>query len=197
MLLSAYLSSTVIEGVNGHQQPGEAVAYFYFDFRDGAKQSLAQAIRSLLVQFCAKSTEAFRILEDIYKNHNQGQQTPHCREIVKALSRVVDTFSRAYIILDALDECPERYDLLNFLEDKPKWKPEQLKVLVTSRPLSDIKEALDNVGAQRVALESNLVDNDIKTHVHFRILREKALNKWPSSVREDIEKCLTEGAAGM
>ncbi len=197
MLLSAYRSSTVIEDVNGHLQPGEAVAYFYFDFRDGAKQSLTQAIRSLLVQFCAKSTEALRVLEDIYGDHNQGQQSPHSREMVKALSRVVDTFPRAYIILDALDECPERNDLLNFLEDKAKWKPEQLKVLVTSRPLSDIKEALDIVGAQRVALESPLVDDDIKTHVHFRILREKALNKWPPGVKEEIEKCLTEGAAGM
>jgi hypothetical protein len=143
------------------------------------------------------STEAFHELEALYKYHNEGLQTPNCREMVRALSRVADTFPRAYIILDALDECPERKDLLKFLEDEAKWKPEQLKVLVTSRPLSDIKEALDNVGAQRVALESELVDNDIKTHVHFHILREKALNRWPSSVKEEIEKCLTEGAAGM
>ncbi len=87
------------------------------------------------MQFCANSTEAFRVLEDMHQYHNQGQQAPKCREMVKALSRVVDTFPRAYIILDALDECPSRYDLLNFLEDKAKWKPEQLKVLVTSRPL--------------------------------------------------------------
>ncbi len=137
------------------------------------------------------------MLEDLYKYHNEGLQTPNCREMVKTLSRVVDTLPQAYIILDALDECPERNDLLKFLEDEAKWKPALLKVLAASRPLPDIKDALDNVGAQHVALGSELLDDDIKTHVHFRILREKSLNKWPSSVKEEIEKRLTEGAAGM
>ncbi len=148
------------------------------------------------MQLCSQSTVAFRELEELYKHHDKGRQAPSSREMDKALLRVLTALPQAYVILDALDECPEREELLDFLRAVAERKSDQLHLLVTSRPLPDIEEALDCVDARRIALRNDLVDHDIKTYVRARILADKAL-QWPSDVQDEIEKRLTEGAAGM
>jgi hypothetical protein len=116
--------------------------------------------------------------------------------MVNALSRVVNVLPHAYLIFDPLDECPEREEVLDFLMTVSEWKVDKLKALVTSRPLSDIEEALDFVGARRIPLQSHLVDGDIKTYVSSRIVADKQLQQH-SNVKDEIEKRLIEGAAGM
>jgi hypothetical protein len=136
---------------------------------------------------CSQSAAAFLVLEEHYNHHDKGRQTPNNREMVMALGRVVNSLPQAYITLDALDKCPEREDLLDFLRAVSEWKLDQLKILVTSRELSDIEVALEFVGARRVALHSQLVDRDIKTYVQSRILADKSL-QWPSNVQDEIEE---------
>jgi hypothetical protein len=116
--------------------------------------------------------------------------------MVKALRKIVETLLHTYIILDALDECPERDELLDLLKEVAEWKLDQLHVLVTSRQLPEINEVLDFAAARRVALQSQLVDPVIETYVRARLRTDKAL-KWPSDVQGNIEKCLTKGAGGM
>ncbi len=116
--------------------------------------------------------------------------------MVNALWKIVEALPHAYIILDALDECPERDELLEFLKKLAEWRLDRLHVLVTSCRLTEIDEALDSVGARRVALQSQLVDPDIETYVRSRLHVDKAL-KWPSNVQEEIEECISKGAGRM
>jgi hypothetical protein len=146
-------------------------------------------------QLCSQSTSALSILDELYQ-HGAGRPTPNNKELVKALRKIVEALPHTYIILDALDECPERDELLGFLQEIAEWKLDQLHVLVTSRLLTDIEEALDFVGARRVALQSHVVDLDIETYVRTRLRVDKAL-KWPSIVQGEIETCLTKKAGGM
>ncbi len=136
------------------------------------------------------------ILDDLYNHHEKGRQTPNSREMVKALGRVVNVLPYAYLIFDALDECPEREEVLDFMKTVSEWKVGKLKVLVTSRPLSDIEDALDSAGARRIPLQSHVVDGDIKTYVTSRILADKQLQQH-SNAHAEIETRLIEGAAGM
>jgi hypothetical protein len=136
------------------------------------------------------------VLDELYIQHGSGRQTPTNQSLVKALQKIVEALPRTYIILDALDECRERDELLEFPKEAAGWKLDNLHILVTSRPLKDIEEALDTVGARRVCLQSQLVDQDIETYVRSRLRIEKAL-KWPPSVQGEIEHQLTKGACGM
>ncbi len=136
------------------------------------------------------------MLDELYIQHGSGRQTPTNQSLVKALQKIVEALPRTYIILDALDECRERDELLEFPKEAAGWKLDNLHILVTSRPLKDIEEALDTVGARRVCLQSQLVDQDIETYVRSRLRIEKAL-KWPPSVQGEIEHQLTKGACGM
>ncbi len=136
------------------------------------------------------------MFDQFYNDHGAGRQPPANKSLVKALRNIFAALPRTYIILDALDECPERDELLEFLKVAVGWKFDDLHVLVTSRPLKDIEEALDSTSARRVCLQSQLVNPDIETYVRTRLRDDKAL-EWPPSVHRDIEHRLTEGACGM
>ncbi len=136
------------------------------------------------------------MLDQLYNEHGAGRQPPANKSLVKALRKVVAALPRTYIILDALDECPERDELLEFLKEAVEWKLVGLHVLVTSRPMKDIEVALDTVSARRVCLQSQLVNLDIETYIRSRLRDDKAL-AWPPSVQREIEHRLTEGACGM
>ncbi len=148
------------------------------------------------MQVCLQSAAAFTMVEELHNHHNKGQWAPNSQEMEKALGQAVKVLPHTYPIFDALDECPERKKVLDFLKVLSKWKVDKLKVLVTSRPLSDIKEALDFVGAWRIPLQSHLVDGDINTYVRSQVLADKRLRQH-LAVQDDIEKRLTVGAAGM
>jgi hypothetical protein len=145
---------------------------------------------------CSQSAGAFRVLDELYSQHGAGRRTLNNKEMGKALRKIVEAIPHTYIILNALDECPERDELLDFLREMAGWKLDQLHILVLSRPLTDIDEAMDSVAARRVALQSQLVDPDIETYVRTRLRVDKAF-KWPSNVQGEIEKCLTKEAGGM
>ncbi len=136
------------------------------------------------------------MLDELYNQHGAGRQPPNDEELGKALRKIVEAIPRSYIVLDALDECHERDKLLDFLKVMAAWKLDMLHVLVTGRQLADIDEALDGIGARRVALQSHDVDPDIETYVRTRLRVDTAL-KWPPSVQDEIEKRLTEGSDGM
>ncbi len=189
-------SFTVIEDVILHRQNGAPVAYFYFDFRDSEKQTYEQALRSFLKQLCSRSGVAFRVLQELYRRHEQGQRQPRSEELAMALKEILQALPQTFIVLDALDECPERAELLNFLKAAAEQKVDKQKIIVTSRQLPDINEAMDNVGARHVVLQREQVDRDIEAYVRTRLSVDKAL-KWPPNVQSEIEQCLTKGAQGM
>jgi hypothetical protein len=136
------------------------------------------------------------VLQELYRRHEQGQRQPKSEELAMALKDVVQALPQTFIVLDALDECPERGELLDFLKTVAEQKADEQKIIVTSRRLADINEAMDDVGARRVVLQRELVDRDIEAYVRTRLSVDKAL-KWPLTVRSEIEQCLTKGAQGM
>ncbi len=173
------------------------MVYFYIDFRDSEKQGYAQFLRSLLVQLSSQDKVAFNVLAELHDHCGNGQRTPSCTELVRALRQAIEALPLAYIILDALDECRERKELLEFLKSAAGWKLDNLRLLFASRRLTDIEDALNYIAARHVSLESNLVDIDIGHYVRTHLRGDRAL-QWPSDgLMEEIERCLTEGAHGM
>ena len=106
-------------------------------------------------------------------------------------------FQQTFIIIDALDECKEREDLLGLLENLMSWKAENLHVLATSRRERDIEETLESLATGQVCIQSALVNADIHIHLCSRIQNDPKLKKWPEHVQREIEKTLMDGAHGM
>ncbi|SLM33828.1 P-loop containing nucleoside triphosphate hydrolase [Lasallia pustulata] len=197
------LSSTIIKAVLQEPQSKSevAVAYFYFDFNNVEKQKSDNMIRSLITQLSRKSKKKLNKLEALFSFCNNGERQPDVEGLLIVLKEVVEGFDETYIVLDALDECSDREELLECIEQIQGWKLRQLHMLVTSRWLIDIKESLEPLTEPRgrMCIQSASVNADILTYVHEKLQNDRSLKRWSSKpkVQEEIETALMQKADGM
>ena len=84
------------------------MSYFYFDFRDANKQNWNDLLPSLLAQLAASSGPRSEILSDLYSAHDSGMKKPSDEALTRCLKEMLTLPEQRpiYIIIDALDECP-------------------------------------------------------------------------------------------
>ncbi|KAG4414253.1 hypothetical protein IFR04_012625, partial [Cadophora malorum] len=193
------LCSTVIREVKSQYKsnPAVAIAYFYFDFNDTEKQRHDKFTRSLIEQLAWQSPKALAYLETLFSHCQDGKQQPTQDALEIALQKILNEFGETFIILDALDECKEREELLLLLQNLTSWGAGNLHVLATSRRERDIEETLESLTTSEICLQSALVDNDIRIYLSERLQNDSKLKRWPANVRREIEDTLMEGAQGM
>ena len=173
------------------------IVYFYFDFNDAHKQKFESVVRSLIAQLYTKSDQAAKTLDALYSRNDNGRQQPITDALITAFHRILEGFQQLYIVLDALDECTEREELLEFLETVAGWKINRLHILTTSRREGDITETLETLVTNQVCIQSELVSADIRTYVRKRLQNDRKLKAWPRAVQSEIETVLVDGAHGM
>ncbi|KAF8261137.1 hypothetical protein EI94DRAFT_1705763 [Lactarius quietus] len=103
------LCSTIIQDVACLREAGSALmAYFYFDFRDLDKHHRRNLLPSLLIQISAQSRPCCDILSHLHSAHDNGETKPSDRVMIQCLKDMLALHHSqpVYIILDALDECP-------------------------------------------------------------------------------------------
>ena len=198
------LCSTAIERVlhqrSSTTQKPAGIGYFYFEFNDQGKQSCDAMLRSLITQLSRQSSEASKPLDALYLSCGSGASQPSLAMISKALRETVESFTDVFILVDALDECRDREELLTNIEDMIESKPDSLHMLLTSRRERRIDESLSAFlgDEQRVSIQSALVEHDIRTYVQSRIRTDRKLKKWQRpEVQLEIETVLVEKAGGM
>ena len=177
--------------------PALAIIYFYFDFNDVEKQRHENLLRSLIVQLSMQSMNTPEALDTIYSRCQEGQQQPSTDALAMTLQHMLGGFHQTFIILDALDECAEREELLGLIEKIVGWKLEKLHILATSRREKDIEETLEPLITGQICVQSALVNADIHTHLRERLQNDRKLRKWPVKVQMEIEATLMDGAHGM
>ncbi|KIX08660.1 uncharacterized protein Z518_03317 [Rhinocladiella mackenziei CBS 650.93] len=201
---SAGCGKTILSAASLHHilnykesHPDTTVSYFYFDFKDVEKQCSRMAIRSLLFQCALQGSDVIQDLERLYQKCDNGRQQP-AEDVTQSLFRKAAACpGQKYVILDALDECTDREDLLLFVCELMKLKPRDLHVLATSRREKDIEDGLSPIATHNINIQSALVDADIHIYIHDRMATDTKLKKWPDSVRNEITTTLMEKAGGM
>lgn len=197
------LSSTVLHDVLQHCQadPGKVTAYFFFDFNDAQKQDLDIMVRSLLCQLSQQSIKIPASLDALFSSCERGQRQPSIQALMHALQFMIQDLPQVYIVLDALDECIQRVELMEMFKMMVGWKAPNLHLLVTSRREPDMENSLDDIidGQNQICLQSAVVDKDIERYVRQRLSDDKSLKKWGKDValRQEIESALMEGSKGM
>ena len=158
-------------------------------------------IRSLISQLSRQCTKIPTTLETLFSSCENGQRQPSPEALLEVLYQIVQGFPQSYIVLDALDECTDRVELMDILERIAKWRLKKLRLLVTSRKERDIERSLECVVDEQnaICLQSKLVDKDIYTYVRQRLSDDKSLSKWQEDpdIRHEIEVALMKGAHGM
>ena len=195
------LSSTILQNILNqyYMKPNSAVLFFYFDFNDAKKQRHEKMLRSLIYQLSKCCTNL--VLQDLYSLCSNGDRQPTGEMLLSTLRQMMASLEDIYIVLDALDECVERDDLLRDLEQIVSWEDANLHVLATSRREQDIVESLTLLSdsRNRIGIQSTLVNADIRTYVHDRLQVDRKLKRWQKDpkVQLEIEETLTKKADGM
>ncbi|KAL1600753.1 hypothetical protein SLS60_007141 [Paraconiothyrium brasiliense] len=195
------LSSTIIQELLQQYQndPGKVIAYFFFDFNDAQKQEPEMMVRSLLCQLSQQSVKISPGLDALFSSSEDGQRQPSMHALMEAFHLVIRELPQVYIVLDALDECGQRIELMEILETMARWKC--LHILMTSRRERDIDSSLGTFVDEKskISLQSTLVDEDIQQYIRKRLSDDKRLQKWgkDASMMEQIETTLMSGAKGM
>lgn len=160
--------------------PRPATAYFFFDFRGGErKQTCTNMARSLIAQLTAGRPDIPESLQSLQQYCDDQSQPPE-DELLKAIKATTEGFSNAYLIFDALDECPEgdqRDELLSMLETIHKWTKANLHIFLTSRKVAIIERKLESLigtevsgtGVIDLELHQSDIDSDIAVFIEDKL----------------------------
>ena len=165
------------------------------------------------VQTCAlpilspiRLLQYFDILSKFYSEHDKGLRPPSDDALARCLKDLLKLpgLAPVYLIVDALDECPNpsvvrspRAEVLGLLEELIKSQIQNLRVCVTSRPESDIKDVLDLLIFRSVSLhDEGGQKKDIEDYIKS-VINTRTTKRWKEEHRKMAIHCLTEGSNGM
>jgi hypothetical protein len=200
------LSSAIIENIKRMRESGSVlVAYYYFDFKDAAKRDVRGLLTSILLQLVDNSDHCWDVLSQLYKTRCDGSEQPSSAALTQCLKSILDL--PTYIIIDALDECPNntgtpsaREKVLDIVEDIVRSNHSNLFVCITSRPEQDINTVLNPLTplSHRVSLhEEGGQREDINSYVRFFVHSDRAMRRWRTEDKELVIRVLSERAQGM
>jgi len=110
-----------------------------------------------------------------------------------------------YIIVDALDECPDisgmptqREMTLNLVEDLVRMQLPSLHVCVTSRPEVDIRDVLESLAYCAISLQDESgQQKDISDYITKVVHSDKKMRRWRDDEKKIVIKELSDKADGM
>jgi len=182
-------------------------AYFYCDFRDEDKQNCRNLVLSFISQLYAQPNLCGDTLPRIYMAHNEGARKPSDETLMKCLTEMVSLSAQnpIYLIIDALDECPNnsglptaREEVLDLINNLVGLRLPNLHICVTSRPEIDIQTTLEPLTSLRISLHSqNGQKEDIVNYVSFIVHSDKKMRRWREEDRKLVIDTLSEKADGM
>ena len=202
-------SSAIIQDIKALQDAGQAtIAYFYFDSRHTYKRSLRDALASLLTQLSAYSDNYCDILSHVHQAHNNGADKPSVETMITCLEEMLALPDQGpvYIILDALDECPNtsgrpsaRKEVLGCLRDLVDLQLPNLHICVTSRPEIGIQITLEGLASYAISIhDQDGQKKDIEDYVRSSVYSgSDGLMRWREEDKEWVIDTLCEKADGM
>ena len=201
-------SSVIIRDIKSISNAGSAfLAYFYFDFKDTAKQDTRALLSSLLVQLSDQSDMFCDILFSLYSAHKQGSEQPTDDSLAECLKNMLQMTGQVpiYLIMDALDECPNDSGIPSSREKVLKlvkelvWLPRpNLRLCVTSRPEFDIRSVLKLLATQQISLhDESGQKQDIIDYVTDVVRSDERMKKWRNDDKTMVIEKLTAKVDGM
>ena len=183
------------------------MAYFYFDFRDDNKKHRHNLLPSLLVQLAEHSIPCCDIISRAYSAHGKGTQPPSDEVLTNCLTNMLSATSQhpIYIILDALDECPDtsgvrspRERVLNLIKHLVNLRLPNLHICATSRPEIDIRIRLEPLTSLRVSLHDQAGHKeDIAKYISSEVDIIANDKRWREDDKKLVIETLSEKADGM
>ncbi len=183
------------------------MAYYYFDFRDGKKQDRYGLLSSLVSQLSAELDSCYRILSQLYLDHAGGTRKPTTSRLTKCLKNMLSFPGQGpiYIVVDALDECPNfpgrpsaREEVLELMEELVDLKLTNVHLCVASRPEMDIRMVLEPLMSLKISLhEESGQKEDIIEYIKFVVRSDRNMRSWKEEDKQLVVDTLSDKGDGM
>ncbi|KAJ7572885.1 hypothetical protein C8J56DRAFT_570417 [Mycena floridula] len=170
------LSSLIVDHLHSMIIPDVAVVYIYCDYNRETEQTPTELLGSILKQLAETRETLSDDLLALHKTCESHKTRPTIPLLMAALQKEVQSYSRVYIVVDALDECSEAARSL-FLsaeaDDGLCSLSNTVRLLFTSRNILSIAQEFKG----KTRLDISAHEEDLQTYIKGRILRDKRLNR--------------------
>jgi hypothetical protein len=183
------------------------MAYYYFDFRDVKKQDCDGLLSSLILQLSAESDSCHNILARLYSDNSRGIRKPSISALKKCLNGMLSLPKQGpiYIVVDALDECPNfpgrpsaREKVLKLIEELVDLNLPNLHLCVASRPEIDIRLVLEQLTTLKISLHDEIGQKeDIVKYIESVVCSDRSMRRWKEEDVRLVVDTLSGKSEGM
>jgi len=166
----------------------------YCNYKEQTRQTVPEVLASLLKQLVQDHLVVSDDIQSLYNRHVDNETRPAHEELMKTLQLEIATYTKVFIIVDALDEFLERDQV--YLMTELKSLSGAINLMVTSRPLPLIEEYLRD--AEHLDIRAK--DEDIKNYIEDRIQygpRLARLVKTNGTLQESVVNKVSVNVNGM
>jgi hypothetical protein len=197
------LAATLIEDLKTQlQQPTRkssqetpfAICFFFFDPSNGLEKPVIAMLKCFIAQMLHQTKDATTKTKVFDSSTSSYPTIITLREIFGVLAK---TFYGVYVVVDGLDEGNEAVDSLNLLLAMSRQVSPLMKLLVTSRPDTQIRKFF--ASSSQFELTKELTGPDIRDFVTRQVdatVRPRSLRPTDPRLRKEIIDTLVSGSSG-
>jgi hypothetical protein len=171
------------------------VAFVYCNFRQQDKQKAEDLLASLLKQLTQGQSSLPESVQSLHDSHKEKRTRPLFDEISRTLQSMAAMYSRAFIIVDALDECQVASNCrAKFLTAIFNLQVKcRVNVFVTSRFIPEVEEEFK----KSIRLEIHAREEDVQAYLDYHISPRRAFLRKNRELQEEIKAKIVEVVKGM
>jgi hypothetical protein len=173
------------------------VAYYYCDYKDPETQHAKKVFETLLASMAGQSPAVLALLETFSKKYREYKTSCSLETFREKFLECLDLTQQTFVVIDALDECIDRADLLKellcIIHKRPK-----LRLFLTSRKEFDINQSLSLL--PQLSLLPSDVSPDVSKYVERQLnelVRSRKLKLRDPKLHDEIRDTLLSKADGM
>ncbi|KAJ5619208.1 hypothetical protein N7510_003192 [Penicillium lagena] len=135
-------------------------------------------------------------LKKLHQQHSAVEGAPF-EELWRSLLFALSTLPMVYLVFDALDELDtEQCGFFQCPYELGQQKPESIKLIMTSRPIPLLQNALRGAHIVRIRLEGGDIENDIATYLSQRLTNKQQSGLTPEDCSV-VKEVLCRKARGL
>jgi hypothetical protein len=185
------------------------MAYFFFDFNDTGKQNARGFLSSVLIQLSGQSFSFSNILLDFYLAYERGSKQPSDGALLLCLEKMLRVPGNVpiYLIIDAVDECPNhsgvhspREKILKLVEKLVGFHLPNLRLCVTSRSEDDVRNVLEPLTStsSRISLhDEDGQKKDIADYISSVVYSDIKTMRWREEDKKMVVRALSDRNGGV
>jgi Cdc6-like AAA superfamily ATPase len=169
------------------------IAFLYCNYASQDRQTTEDLLAMLLRQVAEQCSSIPDSLKGLHTRHTKAKTRPDIREIYDILCGVAGSYSRLFLIVDALDECSEdtRRTLLPYL--RVLQKKAEVRLIATSRRLDSLTQEFEEDHQIEIRADAG----DVASFLDSQREKLPECVKANSVLWKTIKDCIVETVDGM